>query len=89
MWTETTRPKYERDGLRYASDPRDGEWEVLQPLLPRVKALGRPRTTALREEPDRRGSTPQRPTSSKLPPWSRMWLIHSVLSVTATITCTD
>ena len=49
MWTETTRPKYERDGLRYASDLRDGEWEVLQPLLPRAKALGRPRTTALRE----------------------------------------
>ena len=49
MWTEITRPKYERDLLRYASDPTDGEWKVLEPLLPRAKALGRPRTTALRE----------------------------------------
>ena len=49
MWTEVTRPKYERDLLRYASDLTDGEWKVLEPLLPRAKALGRPRTTALRE----------------------------------------
>ena len=48
MWTEITRPKYERDLLRYASDLTDGEWKVLEPLLPRAKALGRPRTTALR-----------------------------------------
>ena len=49
MWTKITRPKYERDLLRYASDLTDGEWQVLEPLLPRAKALGRPRTTALRE----------------------------------------
>ena len=49
MWTKITRPKYERDLLRYASDLTDGEWKVLEPLLPRAKALGRPRTTALRE----------------------------------------
>ena len=49
MWTEITRPKYERDLLRYASDLTDGEWKVLEPLLPRAKALGRPRTTALCE----------------------------------------
>ena len=49
MWTEITRPKYERDLLRYASDLTDGEWKVLEPLLPRAKALGRSRTTALRE----------------------------------------
>ena len=49
MWTNITRPKYERDLLRYASDLTDGEWKVLEPLLPRAKALGRPRTTALRE----------------------------------------
>ena len=39
MWTS----KYERDLLRYASDLTDGEWKVLEPLLPRAKALGRPR----------------------------------------------
>ena len=27
MWTEITRPKYEREGLRYASDLTDREWE--------------------------------------------------------------
>ena len=42
MWTKITRPKYERDLLRYASDLTDGEWKVLEPLLPRAKALGRP-----------------------------------------------
>ena len=25
-WTEITRPKYQRDGLRYASDTTDAEW---------------------------------------------------------------
>ena len=49
MWTEITRPQYERDGLRYASDLRDAEWEVLEPCLPSAKVLGRPRTTSLRE----------------------------------------
>ena len=49
MWTETTRPKYERAGLRYASDPTDAEWGVIGPLLPAKKRLGRPRTTAMRE----------------------------------------
>jgi hypothetical protein len=27
-WTEITRAKYRRDGLRYASDTSDGEWAV-------------------------------------------------------------
>jgi transposase len=49
MWTEITRPKYERDGLRYASDLTDEEWSVLEPHMPSAKALGRPRTTDLRE----------------------------------------
>ena len=33
MWTETTRPKYERKGLRYASDLTEAEWGVIGPLL--------------------------------------------------------
>jgi transposase len=49
MWTETTRPKYERTGLRYASDMTDAEWNVIEPFLPPRKPLGRPRTTRLRE----------------------------------------
>ncbi len=49
MWTEITRPKYERDGLRYASDLSDAEWTLIEPHMPPAKALGRPRTTDLRE----------------------------------------
>jgi transposase len=49
MWTEITRPKYERDGLRYASDLTDAEWALIAPHIPRPKRLGRPRTTDLRE----------------------------------------
>ena len=26
VWTEITRPKYRRKGLRYASDTTDEEW---------------------------------------------------------------
>lgn len=49
MWTEITRPKYDRTELRYASDPTDAEWRVIEPHMPAPKALGRPRTTDLRE----------------------------------------
>jgi len=28
MWTETTRPKYGRPGLRYASDLTDEEYKI-------------------------------------------------------------
>jgi|TARA_B100000315_G_scaffold248725_1_gene278920 transposase len=49
MWTEITRPQYERPGLRYASDLTDGEWNLIAPLLPPARRLGRPRTTELRE----------------------------------------
>lgn len=49
MWTEITRPKYERKGLRYASDLTDAEWALIAPLLPPAKRLGRPRTADLRE----------------------------------------
>jgi transposase len=47
-WTETTRRKYRRDGLRYASGTTDEEWAVVEPLLPAVRRLGRPRTCDLR-----------------------------------------
>lgn len=47
-WTETTREKYRRDGLRYASDTTDQEWALLEPLLPPARRLGRPRTWPLR-----------------------------------------
>ena len=48
MWTEITRPKYERTGQRYASDLTDREWAVIEPLMPAPKRLGRPRETDVR-----------------------------------------
>ena len=49
MWTETTRRKYAREHLRYATDVTDAEWAVIAPLLPRERRLGRPREVDLRE----------------------------------------
>src|SRR6476660_8675311 len=43
MWTEITRCKYEREGQRYASDVTDAEWALIEPHMPVVKRLGRPR----------------------------------------------
>ena len=48
-WTEITRSKYRRDGLRYASDTTDGEWAVIEPHMPAPARCGRPREASLRE----------------------------------------
>ena len=47
-WTETTRPKYRREQLRYASDTTDEEWAIIEPHVARHYRRGRPRTTDLR-----------------------------------------
>jgi hypothetical protein len=39
-WTEITRRKYRRDGLRYASDLMDAEWVLIEALLPPASPLG-------------------------------------------------
>lgn len=49
VWTDITRPQYERKSLRYASDCTDEEWALIAPLLPPAKPTGRPRETELRE----------------------------------------
>ena len=51
-WTEITRAKYRRDGLRYASDTTDEEWAVIEPHLPPPAGCGRKRHTRLREVVD-------------------------------------
>ena len=51
-WTEITRAKYRRDGLRYASDTTDAEWDVIEPHLPAAAAQGRTRETDLRDVVD-------------------------------------
>ena len=48
-WTEITRAHYVREGLRYASDLSDAEWEIVAPFLPTPFTVGRPREVELRE----------------------------------------
>ena len=40
VWTKITPPRYGREGMRYESDTTDGEWLVMEPLLPPPSALG-------------------------------------------------
>lgn len=47
-WTKTTRKQYRRDGLRYASDLTDREWQLVRRFLPKPKRMGRPREVDLR-----------------------------------------
>ncbi|MDP3244084.1 MAG: IS5 family transposase [bacterium] len=47
-WTETTRPQYRREHLRYASDVTDVEWLLLAFFLPQPCRVGRPREVDLR-----------------------------------------
>ncbi len=47
-WTRATREGYRRRHLAQASDPYDGEWARLAPLLPPPARRGRPRTVDLR-----------------------------------------
>jgi putative transposase len=47
-WTEITREQYRRDGLRYASDMTDAEWNLIAPLMPGRCRRGRPREVNLR-----------------------------------------
>ncbi len=48
MWTETTRRRHARKGLRYSSDLTEAEWALLQPFLPPRSRLGRPAKWSLR-----------------------------------------
>jgi transposase len=48
-WTDITRPQYERNYGRYASDCSDEEWALIEPFMPERRSNGRPRTTNLRE----------------------------------------
>ena len=48
VWTEITRAKYCREGLRYASDTTDEEWAMIAPYMPCKNRRGRPRVTEMR-----------------------------------------
>jgi len=49
MWTPTTRRQHSRADLRYQTDLTDAEWALVEPLLPRAAACGRPRLWSLRD----------------------------------------
>ncbi len=53
-WTEITRRKYQREGLRYASDTADEEWRAIEPHLPPPAAL----QADTRDQPAGRSSMP-------------------------------
>lgn len=48
MWSEASRGKYERKGLRYPSDLTDEEWALVEPHLPPARQKSR------HPSPDRR-----------------------------------
>ena len=48
MWTAKSRPRYNRDHLRYPSDLTDEEWVVVEPLIPPPRLGGGKRRTDMR-----------------------------------------
>lgn len=48
-WTEITRLHYDRRGPRYSSDSNDDEWALVEPFLPRMFNIGRPREVDMRD----------------------------------------
>ena len=48
MWTRETRPRYNRDKLRYPSDLTDEEWGHVEPLIPPAKRGGGKRRVDIR-----------------------------------------
>jgi transposase len=48
MWTNETRARYDRRGLRYPSDLTEEEWMLIGPLIPPAKRGGNKRTVDVR-----------------------------------------
>jgi len=49
MWKPEHRRAAQRHGLRYPSDMTDGEWVIVEPLIPLAKRGGRKRSVDTRE----------------------------------------
>ena len=49
MWNDETRPRHDRNKLRYPSDLTDDEWALVAPLIPPAKRGGRQREKDERE----------------------------------------
>ena len=85
MWTPTTRRQHSREGLRYETDLTDAEWALIEPLMPKPCARGRPREWPLREVLNAifyllRGGVTWRLLPSDLPPRST---VHDYLTLWA------
>ena len=48
-WSGVTRKKYRRVTRGFESDVTDGEWALIEPLVPKQGRMGRPRETDARE----------------------------------------
>ena len=77
MWTEITRAVYARKFMALPSDLTDGEWAVLEPLLPPASPFGRPRKWPLRRLVDAmfyllRGGLPWRMLPQDFPPMTTL-----------------
>jgi transposase len=49
MWTNETRIRHDRRGLRYTHDLTNDEWAEVEPLIPPAKRGGNKRTVNVRE----------------------------------------
>lgn len=49
MWTDETRQRHARAGLRYPSDLTDAEWALVEPHMPPARRGGRRRKVDMRE----------------------------------------
>lgn len=49
MWTDETRHRHDRRGLRYTHDLTDEEWKLAEPAIPPAKPGGNKRTVNIRE----------------------------------------
>jgi transposase len=49
MWTDETRLRHDRSGLRYTHDLTNEEWAEVEPLIPPAKPGGNKRTVNIRE----------------------------------------
>jgi hypothetical protein len=49
MWTDETRIRHDRSGLRHTHDLTDEEWAEIEPLIPAAKSGGDKRKVNVRE----------------------------------------
>ena len=49
MWTDETRIRHDRGGMRYTHDLTDEEWAEVEPLIPPARSGGNKRTVNIRE----------------------------------------